>query len=42
MIIGTYSGGSASAYEYSTFQELLTQLPDNTSNSIDAVNVFPD
>ena len=39
MIIGTYSGGSASAYEYSTFQELLNQLPDNTANQIDAVNV---
>lgn len=39
MIIGTYSGGSASAYEYSTFEELLSQLPDNTANQIDAVNV---
>jgi hypothetical protein len=39
MIIGTYSGGSASAYEYSTVDELLTQLPDNTANQIDAINV---
>lgn len=45
MIIGTYSGpplpygGSASANEYSTIQELLNQLPDNTANQIDAVNV---
>ena len=39
MIIGTYSGGSASAYEYSTFPELLSQLPDNSGNLIDAVNV---
>lgn len=39
MIIGTYSGGSASAYEYTTFQELLTQLPDNTANQIEALNV---
>lgn len=39
MIIGTYSGGSASAYEYSTFEELLSQLPDNTANQIDALNV---
>jgi len=39
MIIGTYSGGSASAYEYSTLPELLTQLPDNTGNQIDAINV---
>ncbi len=39
MIIGTYSGGSASAYEYSTFPELLSQLPDNTGNLIDAINV---
>lgn len=39
MIIGTYSGGSASAYEYSTLPELLTQLPDNTANQIDALNV---
>ena len=39
MIIGTYSGGSASANEYSTFPELLEQLPDNSGNLIDAVNV---
>ena len=39
MIIGTYSAGSASAYEYSTFEELLSQLPDNTSNLIEAINV---
>lgn len=39
MIIGTYSGGSASAYEYSTLPELLNQLPDNNANQIDAINV---
>jgi len=39
MIIGTYSGGSASANEYSTLPELLNQLPDNTANQIDAINV---
>lgn len=39
MIIGTFSGGSASAYEYSTLPELLTQLPDNIGNLIDAINV---
>lgn len=39
MIIGTYSGGSASAYEYTTLPELLTQLPDNIGNLIEAVNV---
>lgn len=40
MIIGTYSGGgSASANEYSTLPELLSQLPDNSGNLIDAVNV---
>jgi hypothetical protein len=39
MIIGTYSGGSASAYQYTTFPELLSQLPDNSGNLIDALNV---
>jgi hypothetical protein len=39
MIIGTYSGGSASAYEYSTLPELLNQIPDNSGNLIDAVNI---
>jgi hypothetical protein len=39
MIIGTYSGGSASAYEYSTFPELLNQIPDNSGNLIEAINV---
>ena len=39
MIIGTYSGGSASANEYSTLPELLNQIPDNTGNLIDAVNI---
>ena len=34
-----YPGGSASATEYTTLPELLTQLPDNTGNLIDAVNV---
>lgn len=38
-IVGTYSGGSASANEYSTFQELLGQLPDNTANLIQAVDI---
>jgi hypothetical protein len=38
-IIGTYSGGSASANRYSTVDELLTQLPDNTSNLIVAQDV---
>jgi hypothetical protein len=39
MIISTYNGGSASATEYSTFTELLSELPDNSGNLIDAVNV---
>ena len=39
MIIGTYSGGSASAYEYTTLPELMIQLPDNIGNLIDAINV---
>jgi hypothetical protein len=39
MIIGTYSGGSASAYEYTTLPELLNQMPDNVGNLIDAVNI---
>ena len=45
MIIGTFSGppapdgGSASAVEYSTIQELLFQIPDNTANLIQAKNV---
>jgi len=39
MIIGTYSGGSASAYEYSSLPELLNQMPDNVGNLIDAVNI---
>lgn len=39
MIIGTYSGGSASAYEYTTVDELLQQIPDNTANQIDAINI---
>lgn len=39
MIIGTYSGGSASANEYSTLPELLNQIPDNTGNLIEAVNI---
>lgn len=34
-----WSGGSASATEYTTFEELLVQLPDNTGNLIEAVNV---
>ena len=43
MIIGSYSpggpGSSASANEYSTIDELLIQLPDNTANAIDASDV---
>jgi hypothetical protein len=39
MIIGTYSGGSASAYEYTTLPELLNQMPDNVGNLIDAINI---
>jgi hypothetical protein len=38
-IIGTYSNGTASAYEYEGFEELLSQLVDNNDNQIDAVNV---
>lgn len=39
MIIGTYSGASASATEFSTFEELLSKLPDNNTNSIHARDV---
>lgn len=45
MIIGTFSGppapigGSSSANEYSTIQELLYKLPDNTANLIQAKDV---
>jgi hypothetical protein len=45
MIIGTYSGppaptgGSSSANSYSTIQELLIKLPDNTANQIQAKDV---
>ena len=45
MIIGTFSGppaptgGSASANEYSTVQELLYKMPDNTANLIQAKDV---
>jgi hypothetical protein len=44
MIIGTYGtppgyGGSASANRYSSIDDLLIQLPDNTANSIDAKDV---
>lgn len=39
-IIGSYSpGGSASANRYSTVDELLIQLPDNTANLIDASDI---
>jgi hypothetical protein len=38
-IIGTFSLGSASAVEYSTLQELLGQLPDNTGNLIHAQDI---
>jgi hypothetical protein len=45
MIIGTFSGppapigGSSSANEYSTVQELLYKMPDNTANLIQAKDV---
>ena len=45
MLIGTYSGppaptgGSSSANSYSTIQELLTKLPDNYANQIQAKDV---
>ena len=45
MIIGTFSGppyptgGSASANEYSSVQELLYKMPDNTANLIQAKDV---
>jgi len=38
-IIGSYSLGSASAVEYSTLDELLVQLPDNTAGLINAQDV---
>lgn len=39
-VIGGYgTGSSASATQYSTIDELLSQLPNNTANLIDAVNV---
>jgi hypothetical protein len=38
-LIGTYSGGSASANSYDTFPELLSQLPDNTANLIVASDI---
>jgi hypothetical protein len=37
--IGTFSYGSASAVEYSTVEELLSQLPDNTENIIVAQDI---
>jgi hypothetical protein len=44
MIIGTYGtppnyGGSASANEYSTVDELLSKMPDNSANLIQAKDV---
>lgn len=45
MLIGTYSGppaptgGSSSANSYSTIQELLVKIPDNTANQIQAKDV---
>jgi hypothetical protein len=44
MIIGTFGtppgyGGSASANEYSTIEELLNKMPDNTANLIQAKDV---
>ena len=38
-IIGSYSLGSASATAYSTIDELLVQLPDNTAGLINAQDV---
>lgn len=38
-IIGSYSFGSASAVRYSTLNELLVQLPDNTANLINADDI---
>jgi hypothetical protein len=38
-IIGSYSFGSASATGYSTLDELLTQLPDNSAGLINAQDV---
>lgn len=38
-IIGSFSYGSASAIEYSTVEELLSQLPDNTDNIIVAQDI---
>jgi hypothetical protein len=42
-IVSTYSVGSAStttlSYQYSTLDELLVQIPDNTANQIDASDV---
>jgi hypothetical protein len=38
-IIGSFSYGSASAVQYSTIEELLSQLPDNTDNIIVAQDI---
>lgn len=38
-LIGSYSFGSASAYRYSTIDELLIQLPDNNANLITAQDI---
>ena len=38
-LIGSYSFGSASADRYSTIDELLIQLPDNTANLIVAQDI---
>lgn len=38
-LVGTYSGGSASANSYDTIVELLSQLPDNTANLIVASDI---
>ena len=38
-LVGTYSGGSASANSYDTVAELLSQLPDNTANLIVASDI---
>lgn len=39
MIIGTYSTPPTESIEYTSIDELLVQLPDNTANEIDAINV---
>lgn len=38
-VVGSFSYGSASAYWYSTIQEILGQLPDNTGQLIQASDI---